>query len=258
MPRPFARIDTQTRERPNRLGGEDRRTEPLRRGYLRARLGSISRPSGGWKRTGIAPLPFSLVRAWTSRSGRRTVKLSMPKPVRPFHGPLGSIAYRSKGTARRDARYARCFPRSLAKPRANWSCRRATANAGRQRDRRLDAQPLRSAETRQICPFSRLPRGIVAHGGRGFLNNAPRRPATDRPQRVQSREIRTGVGWPGANQHPSFSTGYRWRLGEFPAARIGKSTGFGRKCQIQLLERLYRPFPVDRRGEVPEGKGPFY
>jgi hypothetical protein len=182
----------------------------------------------------------------------------MPKPVRPFHGPLGSIAYRSKGTARRDARYARCFPRSLAKPRANWSCRRATANAGRQRDRRLDAQPLRSAETRQICPFSRLPRGIVAHGGRGFLNNAPRRPATDRPQRVQSREIRTGVGWPGANQHPSFSTGYRWRLGEFPAARIGKSTGFGRKCQIQLLERLYRPFPVDRRGEVPEGKGPFY
>ena len=25
-----------------------------------------------------------------------------------------------------------------------------------------------------------------------------------------------------------------------------------------LLERLYRPFPVDRRGEVPEGKGPFY
>jgi hypothetical protein len=25
-----------------------------------------------------------------------------------------------------------------------------------------------------------------------------------------------------------------------------------------LLERLYRPLPVDRRGEVPEGKGPFY
>jgi hypothetical protein len=25
-----------------------------------------------------------------------------------------------------------------------------------------------------------------------------------------------------------------------------------------LLERLYKPFPVDRRGEVPEGKGPFY
>jgi len=25
-----------------------------------------------------------------------------------------------------------------------------------------------------------------------------------------------------------------------------------------LLERLYRTFPVDRRGEVPEGKGPFY
>jgi Taurine catabolism dioxygenase TauD, TfdA family len=25
-----------------------------------------------------------------------------------------------------------------------------------------------------------------------------------------------------------------------------------------LLERLYRPFPVDRRGEVPAGKGPFY
>jgi hypothetical protein len=25
-----------------------------------------------------------------------------------------------------------------------------------------------------------------------------------------------------------------------------------------LLERLYRPMPVDRRGEVPEGKGPFY
>ena len=25
-----------------------------------------------------------------------------------------------------------------------------------------------------------------------------------------------------------------------------------------LLARLYRPFPVDRRGEVPEGKGPFY
>jgi hypothetical protein len=25
-----------------------------------------------------------------------------------------------------------------------------------------------------------------------------------------------------------------------------------------LLERLYRPFPVDRRGEVPDGKGPFY
>src|SRR5919112_5254535 len=25
-----------------------------------------------------------------------------------------------------------------------------------------------------------------------------------------------------------------------------------------LLERLYHPFPVDRRGEVPEGKGPFY
>ncbi len=25
-----------------------------------------------------------------------------------------------------------------------------------------------------------------------------------------------------------------------------------------LLERLYRPFPTDRRGEVPEGKGPFY
>jgi hypothetical protein len=25
-----------------------------------------------------------------------------------------------------------------------------------------------------------------------------------------------------------------------------------------LLERLYRPFPVDRRGEVPPGKGPFY
>jgi hypothetical protein len=25
-----------------------------------------------------------------------------------------------------------------------------------------------------------------------------------------------------------------------------------------LLERLYRPFPVDRRGEVPEGKSPFY
>jgi hypothetical protein len=24
------------------------------------------------------------------------------------------------------------------------------------------------------------------------------------------------------------------------------------------LERLYQPFPVDRRGEVPEGKGPFY
>jgi hypothetical protein len=25
-----------------------------------------------------------------------------------------------------------------------------------------------------------------------------------------------------------------------------------------LLERLYRPLPIDRRGEVPEGKGPFY
>jgi hypothetical protein len=25
-----------------------------------------------------------------------------------------------------------------------------------------------------------------------------------------------------------------------------------------LLERLYHPFPTDRRGEVPEGKGPFY
>jgi hypothetical protein len=25
-----------------------------------------------------------------------------------------------------------------------------------------------------------------------------------------------------------------------------------------LLERLYQPFPVDRRGEVPPGKGPFY
>src|SRR6516225_4068428 len=25
-----------------------------------------------------------------------------------------------------------------------------------------------------------------------------------------------------------------------------------------LLERLYKPLPVDRRGEVPEGKGPFY
>ena len=25
-----------------------------------------------------------------------------------------------------------------------------------------------------------------------------------------------------------------------------------------LLDRLYRPFPVDRRGEVPEGKAPFY
>jgi len=25
-----------------------------------------------------------------------------------------------------------------------------------------------------------------------------------------------------------------------------------------LLERLYRPVPVDRRGEVPQGKGPFY
>jgi hypothetical protein len=25
-----------------------------------------------------------------------------------------------------------------------------------------------------------------------------------------------------------------------------------------LLERLYQPMPVDRRGEVPEGKGPFY
>jgi hypothetical protein len=25
-----------------------------------------------------------------------------------------------------------------------------------------------------------------------------------------------------------------------------------------LLERLYRPFPIDRRGEIPEGKGPFY
>jgi len=25
-----------------------------------------------------------------------------------------------------------------------------------------------------------------------------------------------------------------------------------------LLDRLYQPFPVDRRGEVPEGKGPFY
>ena len=25
-----------------------------------------------------------------------------------------------------------------------------------------------------------------------------------------------------------------------------------------LLERLYQPFPVDRRGEVPDGKGPFY
>jgi hypothetical protein len=25
-----------------------------------------------------------------------------------------------------------------------------------------------------------------------------------------------------------------------------------------LLERLYQPFPVDRRGEIPEGKGPFY
>ena len=25
-----------------------------------------------------------------------------------------------------------------------------------------------------------------------------------------------------------------------------------------LLERLYRPFPTDRRGEVPDGKGPFY
>src|ERR1700722_4294711 len=25
-----------------------------------------------------------------------------------------------------------------------------------------------------------------------------------------------------------------------------------------LLERLYQPFPVDRRGEIPEGKAPFY
>jgi hypothetical protein len=25
-----------------------------------------------------------------------------------------------------------------------------------------------------------------------------------------------------------------------------------------LLERLYRPLPIDRRGEVPEGKAPFY
>lgn len=28
--------------------------------------------------------------------------------------------------------------------------------------------------------------------------------------------------------------------------------------RLDLLERLYRTFPVDRRGEVPEGKGPFY
>src|ERR1700680_5207863 len=25
-----------------------------------------------------------------------------------------------------------------------------------------------------------------------------------------------------------------------------------------LLDRLFQPFPVDRRGEVPEGKAPFY
>jgi hypothetical protein len=30
------------------------------------------------------------------------------------------------------------------------------------------------------------------------------------------------------------------------------------KRRPDLLERLYRPMPVDRRGEVPEGKGPFY
>jgi TfdA family taurine catabolism dioxygenase TauD len=30
------------------------------------------------------------------------------------------------------------------------------------------------------------------------------------------------------------------------------------KRRPDLLERLYQPFPVDRRGEVPEGKAPFY
>jgi Taurine catabolism dioxygenase TauD, TfdA family len=30
------------------------------------------------------------------------------------------------------------------------------------------------------------------------------------------------------------------------------------KRRPDLLERLYRPMPVDRRGEVPEGKAPFY
>jgi|SRR5215471_12168783 len=30
------------------------------------------------------------------------------------------------------------------------------------------------------------------------------------------------------------------------------------QCRPDLLGRLYQPFPVDRRGEVPEGKAPFY
>src|SRR5205823_8697462 len=30
------------------------------------------------------------------------------------------------------------------------------------------------------------------------------------------------------------------------------------KRRPDLLDRLYQPFPVDRRGEVPEGKAPFY
>ena len=88
----------------------------------------------------------------------------------------------------------------------------------------------------------------------------PRRQQRDRSECAQLRDRRTA-------ELPHRSL--RRRRAAVPAAcEVGRVVGDrqfdgGAQCRWlerrpDLLERLYQPFPVDRRGEVPEGKAPFY
>ena len=123
-----------------------------------------------------------------------------------------------------------CRTSQLASPRC-WTFRKILCailstpcrSSGPLPSRRLVRQPGRLRALR-------APRLVNGEGGFAARSGLP---TTDRLQCAQSREIRTGgrIARERTNIH-HFQRVTDCGLGEFPAARIGKSAVFGRKCQI--------------------------
>ena len=88
----------------------------------------------------------------------------------------------------------------------------------------------------------------------------PRRQQRDQsqhPQLCHRRNARTSISIAATS----------WRCCACGAPRSGGLSAIASSMTVHnvmaarrpdLLERLYQPFPIDRRGEVPEGKAPFY
>ena len=183
------------------------------------------------------------------------------------HSEIADIETALKAVQARGHRYRRYTPRGLpAADARSGAGSSARGGAGRARLRAAARHAGRGSADRgerhrllghrqlfRQRPFAEL-KGAPA---RSRLRS--RRQQRDQPEHPQLRDRR-------AAELPHRSL--RRRRAAVPAAReVGRTVGDrqfdgGAQCHAErrpdLLERLYQPFPVDRRGEVPEGKAPFY